>query len=204
VSLGEPLLGWDGHTLPPLESDSRLKLRLLARTVKDVVRSISAVTDAPKKNRNLAAFKKASAAMQNEEEFRRSLLVRHGVSPQAQEQEEVCSGAVRRGGGDEDEEEKDGRCKSAPTGADSCGVGKLNLEMADLCTGVDSIGFSSEAVAASERASAELINLLTAIKDLSVRKMLLMDYLDDVFALVAADYAMNTPYGARAFVQSCF
>ena len=208
VSLGEPLLGWDGRALPPLESDSRLKLRLLARTVKDVVRSISAVTDAPKKNRNLAAFKKASAAMQNEEEFRRSLLVRHGVGPQAQaqeqEQEEVCSGAVRRGGGDADEEEKEGRCKSAPKGTDSCGVGKLNLEMADLCTGVDSIGFSSEAVAASERASAELINLLTAIKDLSVRKMLLMDYLDDVFALVAADYAMNTPYGARAFVQSCF
>jgi len=202
LALGEPLLGWDGHKLPPADSSARLKLRLLARTVKEALHLVGTATasDTPSKKRGLAAFKRASQAVLIEQDFRRSLRARHGVLCRGPGEGEECAKESDSGVCASRDEE---HCSGDMKGAESCGIGKLNLEAAEICTGVD-VGFFPEAIAISERTVSDLAHLLKPIKDASVRKLLLMDYLDDVFALVAEDYAMNTPYGARAFVQSCF
>jgi len=214
LQLGEPLLGWDGQALAPADSTMRLKLRLLARTVKEALHAVATAgsLDTPNKKRSLTALKKVSQVMQIEEDFRKSLRARHGVEcdgdidaegkehgrgqGQREEEREECANGVCMNG-------DKAQCGGDMKGTSSCGIGKLNLEVAEVCTGAE-IGFSAEAIGISDRTAVDLAHLLKPIKDTSVKKMLLMDYLDDVFALVAEEYSMNSPYGARAFAESCF
>ena len=181
--LGEPVLGWDGQPRPIRESDARLKLRLLARTAKLVYESIAIAPETSVK-------KKSSARNTQRGQLGTSL---RELMLQRYARVEPSSGAVQCSE----------QSNTDPTVLQCSSLDQLDAAIAPICTGVD-LGLSEEALRTSDRAVRAAVDILRAVPSTVVRVTLLLDHIDNVFALVAAEVGANSPYAAEAFAAACF